>query len=90
MNFGTYMLLSVFKIKQLCLQSQQHLLTMKASQEVHLASNIKTVHVRAPYEANALSTRDNAPSIRQKRILKSNCLSCLPHQRPPLLPVAFS
>lgn len=64
MNFGNYMVLGVFKIKQLCLQSQQHLLTTKASQEVNLASHITAVHVSAPYEANALSKRDNAPSIR--------------------------
>ena len=58
------MVLGVFKIKQLCLQSQQHLLTTKASQEVNLALHMKTVCVSAPYEANTLSKRDNAPSIR--------------------------
>ena len=62
MNFGSYRLLSVFKIKQLSLQSRQHLLTTKPSQEVNQASRIKTVRVSAPYEANALSTRDNVSS----------------------------
>ena len=57
MDFESYMLLSVFKIKQLCLQSQLHLLTMKASQELNQPSRIKTVHVSAPYEDNALGTR---------------------------------